>query len=179
MSSSHSDSGRLGGSAPPPPTNAVPRSEPPPSPRSSTPLELFNPLRWSEPKGYSNGAVVRGATLYVAGQIGWDAEQHFASDDFVEQFAQALDNVIEVLRAAGAEPSDVAKMTIYVTDIEAYRAATRGVGAAWRARFGKHYPAMALVAVAALVEPRARVEIETVAVLRDGAARPSPSPNTA
>lgn len=130
-------------------------------------LELINPPEWAPAKGYSNGALVRGPTLYVAGQIGWNAKQEFETDDLGEQFAQALDNVLAVVRAAGGAPSDVAKMTVYVTDLDAYRASVRAIGAAWRARFGKHFPAMALVAVAGLLEPRARVEIETIAVLAE------------
>jgi enamine deaminase RidA (YjgF/YER057c/UK114 family) len=128
-------------------------------------LEFINPPGWAAAKGYTNGVLVRGPTLYVAGQIGWNEEQEFETDDLGEQFAQALDNVLAVVRAAGGAPSDVAKMTIYVTDLDAYRASTRAIGTAWRARFGKHYPAMALVAVSGLLEPRAKVEIETIAVV--------------
>lgn len=133
-------------------------------------LELINPPEWQPAKGYSNGALVRGPTLYVAGQIGWNARQEFESDDLGEQFAQALDNVLAVVRAAGGAPADVAKMTVYVTDLDAYRASTRAIGAAWRSRFGKHFPAMALVAVTGLLEPRAKVEIETIAALTEKAA---------
>src|SRR5262249_33893705 len=110
---------------------------------------------WPTPKGYVNGVVTRGATLYVAGQVGWNAEQRFPSSAFAEQFAQALDNVIAVVRAAGGQPEHVVKMTVYVTDLDAYRGSLRACGAAWRARFGKHFPAMALVGVAGLVEPSA------------------------
>ena len=128
-------------------------------------LEFINPADWLPAKGYSNGVLVHGPTLYVAGQIGWNAKQEFETDDLGEQLAQALDNVLAVVRAAGGAPTDVAKMTIYVTDLDAYRASTRAIGAAWRARFGKHFPAMALVAVSGLLEPRAKVEIETIAVV--------------
>ena len=128
-------------------------------------LEFINPTDWLPARGYENGVVVHGPTLYVAGQIGWNTKQEFETDDLGEQLAQALDNVLAVVRAAGGTPTDVAKMTIYVTDLDAYRASTRAIGAAWRARFGKHFPAMALVAVSGLLEPRAKVEIETVAVL--------------
>lgn len=130
-------------------------------------LELINPVEWPPAKGYSNGALVRGPTLYVAGQIGWNARQEFETDDLGEQFAQALDNVLAVVRAAGGAPTDVAKMTVYVTDLDAYRASVRAIGKAWRERFGKHFPAMALVAVAGLLEPRAKVEIETIAALAE------------
>lgn len=128
-------------------------------------LHFINPAEWPPAKGYSNGVLVPGPTLYIAGQIGWNAKQEFETDDLGEQFAQALDNVLAVVHAAGGAPSDIAKMTIYVTDLDAYRASTRAIGAAWRARFGKHFPAMALVAVTGLLEPRAKVEIETIAAV--------------
>ena len=128
---------------------------------------------WPAPRGYQNGVVVSGhkRTLYVAGQVGWNAEQQFESSDLAEQFAQALDNVLAVVRAAGGAAESVVKMTIYVTDLPAYRGAQRAIGAAWRARFGRHFPVMALVGVAGLVEEKALVEIETTAVLEgEGAA---------
>ena len=120
---------------------------------------------WPRPRGYVNGVVTRGRALHVAGQVGWNEAGEFPSADLVGQLAQALDNVLAVVRAAGGAPEDVARMTIYVTDLDAYRRSGREVGAAWRARFGRHYPAMALVAVAGLVEPAALVEIEAVAAL--------------
>jgi enamine deaminase RidA (YjgF/YER057c/UK114 family) len=132
---------------------------------SGAAIDFIEPPGWPTPKGYANGALVRGPTLYVAGQVGWTALGVFESDDLAEQFAQALDNVLAVVRAAGGAPDHVAKMTIYVTDLDAYRKSTRALGAAWRARFGKHFPAMALVGVAGLVEPRAKVEIEAIAVV--------------
>ncbi len=116
------------------------------------------------PKGYANGRIGRGPVLHVAGQVGW-VDGKFVAKDLVGQFAQALDNVLAVLGAAHAHPDDVAEMTIYVTDIAAYRAARKELGPIWRARMGNHYPAMALVAVAALVEPEAVVEIQAVAYL--------------
>ena len=128
-------------------------------------MTFIQPPGWPAPKGYANGALVRGPTLYVAGQVGWTPEGVFETDDLAAQFAQALDNVLAVVRAAGGAPEHVARMTIYVTDLDAYRQSTRAIGAAWRARFGKHFPAMALVGVAGLVEPRAKVEIETIAAL--------------
>jgi enamine deaminase RidA (YjgF/YER057c/UK114 family) len=122
---------------------------------------------WPVPRGYQNGAVARGRILFVAGQIGWGQDQTFASAELTEQLAQALDNVLAVVRAAGGKPEDVAKMTIYVTDVAAYRAGQKRVGQIWRERFGRHFPAMALVGVTELVEPKALVEIETVCVLDD------------
>ena len=128
-------------------------------------ITIVEPPGFAPPKGYANGALVRGAVLFVAGQVGWNAAQVFESDELAAQFAQALDNVLAVVRAAGGAPEDVAKMTIYVTDLDAYRKSTRAIGAAWRARFGKHFPAMALVGVAGLVEPRALCEIEAIAAI--------------
>ena len=118
---------------------------------------------WPAPKGYANGRTGQGRTLHVGGQIGWDEHGAFATPELVPQFARALDNVIAVVRAAGGAPEDIATMTVYVTDIAAYRAAQKELGAAWRARLGKHFPAMALVAVTHLVEPQAVVEIQATA----------------
>jgi len=122
---------------------------------------------WPAPKGYANGTIGRGRVLHVAGQIGWDAGQQIVGDELVAQFAAALDNVLTVVRAAGGGPWDIAEMTIYVTDLPAYRAGAKALGAIWKERMGKHYPAMALVGVAGLVEPRAQVEIQAVAYLED------------
>ena len=138
----------------------------------SVPLPLPLPLTWPiqpahfpTPKGYVNGMVARGPTLYVAGQIGWELDGTFATDELAPQFARALDHVLDVVRAAGGAPEHIVQMRVYVTDLAAYRASLREIGAAWRERFGRHFPAMALVGVAGLVEPRAKVEIEAVAAL--------------
>lgn len=120
---------------------------------------------WPKPKGYANGVVGQGRVLFVAGQVGWDVDERFASASLVEQFAQALANVVAVLRAAGGGPEHVASMTVFVTDIAAYRASLPALGAAWRAHMGKVFPAMALVAVTALVEEEAVVEIQAQAIL--------------
>lgn len=130
-------------------------------------LEKVNPSQLGKPRGYSNGVVTTGRTLYIAGQIGWDADHTFSTDDLIEQFGKALDAVIAVVREAGGEPRDVAKMTVYVTSLDEYRRAGKRLGQLWRERFGKHYPAMALVGVAGLVEPLAKVEVEAVASLGD------------
>jgi enamine deaminase RidA (YjgF/YER057c/UK114 family) len=119
---------------------------------------------WPRPSGYSNGVIVRGPTLFIAGQIGWD-ERQVLREGFVAQFDQALANVAAVIGAAGADVADIAKMTIYVTDLDAYRDNLAALGAAWRARLGKVFPAMALVGVAGLVERGALVEIETTVAL--------------
>jgi enamine deaminase RidA (YjgF/YER057c/UK114 family) len=131
------------------------------------PLLPINPEALGAPRGYSNGmlAPAGGRLLCVAGQVGWDGAQQLVSPDFAAQFAQALDNVLVVVRAAGGAPEHLARLTIYVTDREEYLACAPAVGAAYRARMGRHYPAMALVEVAALLEPGAKVEIEATAVL--------------
>ena len=128
-------------------------------------LTPVNPETLARAVGYSNGIKGTGEILFVAGQIGWDKAGQVVSDDFVAQFAQALDNVLEVVWSAGGRPEDVARMTVYVTDRQEYLDARKAVGAAWKQRFGRHYPAMALVQVVALLEPRARVEIEATALL--------------
>ncbi len=120
---------------------------------------------WPPPRGYANGMVGDGRVLFVAGQIGWQPDGSWAHDDLAGQLGQALANVVEVVRAAGGGPEHLASLTIYVTDIEAYRRDHKAVGAAYRAVMGKRFPAMALVAVSALVEPRALVEIQAYAVL--------------
>lgn len=120
---------------------------------------------WPAPKGYVNGMVGEGRTLFVAGQVGWNERCEFERIDFAGQFAKTLDNVLAVVRAAGGGPENVARMTVYVTDLDAYRNALKALGPIWRERFGKHYPAMALVGVAGLVEVGALVEIEATAVL--------------
>jgi enamine deaminase RidA (YjgF/YER057c/UK114 family) len=116
------------------------------------------------PKGYADGRIGHGPALHIAGQIGWK-DGVFEAKDLVGQFAQALDNVLGVLKAAHAHPDDIAEMTIFVTDIVAYRAARRELGPIWRARMGVHFPAMALVGTTALVEPEALIEIQAVAYL--------------
>ena len=116
------------------------------------------------PKGYADGRIGKGPVLHVAGQVGWK-NGVFEAKDLVGQFAQALDNILTVLAAAHGHVDDIAEMTIYVTDIQAYRDARKQLGPIWRQRFGTHYPAMALVAVSALVEPEAVVEIQAVAYL--------------
>ena len=128
-------------------------------------MRVLNPPGWLPPKGYANGALAEGTLLFVAGQIGWDAEQRLVSDDFTEQTRQALENIVAVLEQGGARPEHVARMTWYVTDKRAYIDAQRAIGEAYRAVFGTHYPVMTLVEVAGLLEPGARVEIEATAVI--------------
>ena len=131
---------------------------------SATP-KIIHPQGWKATKGYSAGMLAEGKQLFIAGQIGWDAQQVFHSDDLIEQFAQALDNVLAVLAEANGEVSDLTEMTVFVTDLEGYRQRYRELGPIWKERLGRHYPAMALIGVAGLVEERALVEIQARAVL--------------
>ncbi|WP_119291345.1 RidA family protein [Azohydromonas sediminis] len=126
---------------------------------------VLQPPGWATPKGYANGVAARGRQVFVAGMIGWDAEQRFASDDFVAQVRQALANVVAVLAQAGAETRHITRMTWYLTDKREYLARAREVGAAFREVIGDYAIAMTAVVVAALIEDRAKVEIEVTAVV--------------
>jgi enamine deaminase RidA (YjgF/YER057c/UK114 family) len=129
-------------------------------------MELIRPDGWPRGAGYADGVAARGRVVAVAGQIGWDPVTHaFASDDLGEQTARALENVVAVLRAAGAGPEHLVRLTWYVTDRAEYVAARRQIGAAYRAAVGGHYPAMSVVVVSGLLEERAKVEIEATAVV--------------
>lgn len=123
------------------------------------------PEGWPRPKGYSNGVVARGELLAIAGMIGWDEREKLVSPAFAPQFRQALANVLAVVAAAGGRPEHVVSLTVYVTDKREYLEALAAVGAAWRELMGRHYPTMALVQVADLLEPGAKVEIQGLAVL--------------
>jgi enamine deaminase RidA (YjgF/YER057c/UK114 family) len=128
--------------------------------------EILLPEGWAKPIGYANGIAARGRQVFVAGQIGWNpATGQFETDDFAAQTEQALKNIAAVLRAAGAGPEHVVRMTWYITDKPAYLAARRDIGRAWREVLGRVYPAMAVVVVSALIEDRAKVEIEATAVV--------------
>ena len=130
-------------------------------------IRLINPESLGAPRGYSNGALSNpGARiLFIAGQVAWDAQQQIVSDDLVEQFDRALANVITVLSSAGGHPRMIARLVIYVTDKNEYRDRMKEIGERYRARMGKHFPAMVLVEVKGLLEDRARIEIEGTAVL--------------
>jgi enamine deaminase RidA (YjgF/YER057c/UK114 family) len=129
-------------------------------------VKIINPKGFPPARGYSNAVLApAGKTMYISGQVGWEPDGTFASDELAHQFSRALDNVLAVVAAEGGSARQIAQMTIYVTDVAAYRDARRELGRIWRERFGQYYPAMALVEVRALVEPRARVEIQAVAVL--------------
>ena len=130
---------------------------------------VIQPEGWAKPRGYANGMVARGTTVYVAGQIGWDAQQKLVGDDFVSQFRQALSNVVAVVEAAGGKAEHIVRLTIYTTELDAYRGNIKAVGAAYRETLGKHFPAMALLGVAGLVDAGALVEIEGTAVLPEQA----------
>ena len=134
---------------------------------SKNELETLQPQHWAAPKGYANGIAARGRQIFVAGQIGWNAQAKFDSDDFVAQAEQALKNVVEVLAAGGAEPRHVVRLNWYVTDKAEYVARQREVGEAYRRVIGRHFPAMTLLVVAGLLEPRAKVEIEATAIIPD------------
>ncbi|RED49061.1 RidA family protein [Aestuariispira insulae] len=127
--------------------------------------EQLHPKAWKKPIGYANGVVASGRQIYVGGQIGWNGDQEFESDDFVDQVRQALANIIAILEEGGAGPEHVVRLTWYVTDKQVYLARLKDVGAAYRDTMGKNFPAMAMVQVADLIEDRAQVEIEATAVV--------------
>lgn len=130
-------------------------------------FQLIQPEGWAPARGYANGIAARGTQIFVGGQIGWNAQQQFESDDFIEQVHQTLRNVADVLRAAGAGPEHMVRMTWYVIDRVEYNSRLKELGGAYRDVMGKNFPAMTCVQVAALMEARAKVEIEVTAVLPD------------
>lgn len=129
------------------------------------PAIQVHPEGWKPAKGYANGMVAEGRLLFVGGQIGWNAEQIFESQDFIGQMRQALRNILEVVMTAGGQARDITRLTWYVTDKEEYLAHQAEVGKAYRDVMGYHFPAMTMVVVSALVEDQARIEIEATAVL--------------
>jgi len=129
-------------------------------------IDILQPDGWARPRGYANGTAATGRVVFTAGQIGWNPRScEFETDDFAAQVGQALRNVAAVLAEAGARPEHVTRLTWYVTDRDAYLSAGRALGEVYRAIFGRHYPAMAVVIVAGLIEARAKVEIEATAVV--------------
>ncbi len=130
-----------------------------------TKSKVIQPPGWPRPKGYSHGMVAEGRLLVTGGLIGWDEQERFASDDFIDQLRQTLKNTVQVLESGGAEPEHIVRMTWYVTDKREYLERVREIGAVYRETIGRHFPAMAVVEVAALLEDRAKVEIETTAVI--------------
>lgn len=134
-------------------------------------MNILQPPGWAPPKGYANGIAAEGRLVVTAGQIGWNPETcQIETDDFVEQVAQTLRNVVAVLKEAGAEPRHVVRLTWYITDKPAYLAAQREIGRVYREILGRNFPAMAVVVVAGLLEDRAKVEIEGMAVVGESAA---------
>jgi len=128
-------------------------------------MDILQPPGWPRPKGYSNGIAAEGRQIYVAGQIGWDETETIVSDDLAEQFRKVLENTLDVLAEAGAEAHHIVRMTGFITDRDEYLAAGRELGAIWKEIIGRHYPVMAFVIVSGLIEPRAKIEIETTAVI--------------
>jgi enamine deaminase RidA (YjgF/YER057c/UK114 family) len=130
-------------------------------------IKTLQPAEWARPKGYANGMAARGQMIFISGQVGWDADGQFSSDNLTEQVAQALRNIVRVLKEAHAEPRHLVRLTWYVLSRDAYLREVREIGAVYREVLGKNFPAMSVVEVRALVEQRALVEIEATAVIPD------------
>lgn len=128
-------------------------------------MRILLPEGWPRPKGYANGVAAKGEIVFVAGQIGWTPQGVFESATLAGQFAQTLDNTLAVLAAAGAGPEHIARMTWYIVDKRDYLASLGELGKIWREKMGRHYPAIAVVEVSALIEDAALIEIETTAVI--------------
>ncbi len=129
------------------------------------PHDILHPKHWKAARGYANGVAASGRMVFTGGLVGWNADQEFETDDFAGQVAQALRSIVEVLAEAGARPEHLVRLTWYVTDKRDYLGSLKEIGAAYKQIIGRHYPAMALVQVVALVEDRAKVEIEATAVI--------------
>jgi len=130
-------------------------------------MKILQPPEWAPAKGYANGISARGIQIYVGGQIGWNAEQQFESDDFIAQTAQTLRNIVAVLKEAGAGPEHMVRMTWYIVDRVEYNTRLKELGLVYREIMGRNFPAMSCVQVAGLMEAQAKVEIEVTAVLAD------------
>ncbi len=128
-------------------------------------MKALLPPGWPRPKGYANGVSAKGRLIVTAGVIGWNESESFEAEDLAGQFRQALQNILAILAEDGAGPEHIVRMTCYVTDIDAYRSSLAEIGAAWRELIGRHFPAMAVVGVTFLVEPKAVIEIEAMAVV--------------
>jgi enamine deaminase RidA (YjgF/YER057c/UK114 family) len=129
------------------------------------PFQILLPEGWPRPRGYSNGVLAEGRQIFVAGQVGWDAHGRFESPDLAGQVKQSLENVLAVLAAADARPEHIVRLTWYVTSRDEYHAELQQIGTAYRAVMGKHFPAISVVQVVALMEAQAKVEIEATAVI--------------
>ena len=130
-------------------------------------MKILQPPGWAQAKGYANGIAARGTQVFVGGQVGWNAQQQFESDDFIAQTAQTLRNIVAVLKEAGAGPEHMVRMTWYILDRVEYNARLKELGQVYRDVMGRNFPAMSCVQVAALMEARAKVEIEVTAVVPD------------
>jgi len=128
-------------------------------------MQILQPPSWAKPKGYSNGIVVKGRLVFVAGQVGWSAQEKFETSDFAGQARQALKNIVAVLAEAGAGPEHICRMNWYVADVKEYNASLKALGAAYREVIGKNFPVMTALQVAGFVEAGAKLEIEVTAVL--------------
>jgi len=128
-------------------------------------MDILQPASWPRPKGYSNGIAATGRTVFVSGMVGWDAQEQFPASDLAGQVRQALQNIVAVLAEADARPEHIVRMNWYVVDKSEYLASVKEIGEAYREIIGRHYPAMTVVQVAALLENKARVEIEVTAVV--------------
>jgi enamine deaminase RidA (YjgF/YER057c/UK114 family) len=135
--------------------------------QTRTRQRVLQPPSWPRPSGYANGIAATGETIFLAGQIGWDAEGRFA-EGLPDQVRQALANILTVLSETGAGPQHIVRLTWYITDLKAYRASLREIGAAYRAMMDRHFPTMSVIGVSELVEPQALVEIEATAVVPRG-----------
>ena len=129
-------------------------------------IQVLNPPDWRPPVGYANGiSVAAGRIVFIAGQVGWNAEQHFQSEDLVPQFEQALENILAILGEAGGRPSHICRMTAFCIDKPAYLAGRRELGRIWKTLMGNHYPAMSMIFVADLLDTPAKIELEATAVI--------------
>ena len=132
-------------------------------------MRVLHPRGWAPPIGYANGIEARGRIVFVAGQVGWDAQQKFQSEELAPQFEQALKNVLAVLAEAGGRPEHICRMTAYCCDKPAYLAARPAIGRAWRALMGKHFPAMSMIFVSDLLDSPGKIELEATAVIPEDA----------
>jgi enamine deaminase RidA (YjgF/YER057c/UK114 family) len=128
---------------------------------------VLQPEGWAKPRGYANGIVARGRQVFIAGQVGWDGQCQFHTDSLAGQLRQALQNIVAVLAEAGGRPEHLVRLTWYITSRDEYNAELREIGEAYREVLGRNFPVMAVVQVVALIEPRAKVEIEATAVIPD------------
>jgi enamine deaminase RidA (YjgF/YER057c/UK114 family) len=129
-------------------------------------IQVLHPPNWSPPVGYANGvSVAAGRIVFIAGQVGWDADQHFQSEDLVPQFEQALKNILAILAEAGGRPSHICRLTAFCIDKPAYIAGRRELGRIWKLLIGDHYPAMSMIFVADLLDTPAKIELEATAVI--------------